>query len=83
MPNPVEFLLSLHPYIRKGGVLFVEVPSFGNDAALSINHPIAFTRMTLREILWKGDFLVEAVIQAVVDAENGRQAILQAYARKL
>jgi SAM-dependent methyltransferase len=84
-PDPIEFLIGLHDYMKHQGVLFVEVPALALDSSggLSINHPICFTGMSLRDVLYKGGFMVEAVVHEAVEGPIGQSVVLQAYARKL
>jgi SAM-dependent methyltransferase len=82
--DPIEYLEGLKKFLKPGGLLFIEVPSFGPaDGIVGFSHPIAYTSITLDDVLRKSGWKVESIKTMVVGTDVAGQVkfVLQAIGR--
>jgi len=69
--NPIEYLEEIRKFLKPGGLLVIEVPSFGPASGIiGFSHPIAYTSITLDDVLRKAGWQVESISTMAVATDK-------------
>jgi 2-polyprenyl-3-methyl-5-hydroxy-6-metoxy-1,4-benzoquinol methylase len=83
LPDPIPYMEGLRGLLAEGGQIFIEVPNFSaNKGTLSVNHPLAYSTHTMKDLLRKSGLVPSTVgVVPIVDTYGGWKTVIQAIAR--